>query len=52
MTEYSPTPQAAPGGHLLVAQDIHTSFGQTTALCEASLDLDAGETVAVMRRSG
>ncbi len=49
----------APGGGapearrpLLVADDLHKSFGATPALAGASLEIDAGEVVAVMGPSG
>ncbi|KIH99741.1 macrolide ABC transporter ATP-binding protein [Streptomonospora alba] len=43
---------AAPEGELLAARGLAKSFGPTTALHNASFDIDPGEMVAVMGASG
>ncbi len=47
--ELRPTP---PTGVVLSARDLHKTFGQTHALRGASLDVVAGEAVAIMGPSG
>ena len=47
-----PAPGHVPGGVVLRARDLHKSFGQTHALRGASLDILAGEAVAIMGPSG
>ncbi|MEC3976865.1 ABC transporter ATP-binding protein [Amycolatopsis sp. H20-H5] len=37
---------------LIVADDVHKSFGSTTALCGASVEVAAGEVLAIMGPSG
>ncbi len=46
------TGSARSNGHLLVAADLHKSFGPTPALSGASLAIEAGEIVAIMGPSG
>jgi putative ABC transport system ATP-binding protein len=43
---------STPADFILVARDIHKSFGQTPALVGADLSVAAGEVVAVMGPSG
>ena len=43
---------STPTGFILVARDVHKSFGQTPALTGADLSVAAGEIVAVMGRAG
>jgi putative ABC transport system ATP-binding protein len=53
MTPDSPAPTTStPTGFILVARDVHKSFGQTPALTGADLSVAAGEIVAVMGPSG
>ena len=47
-----PAPGSRPDGVVLQARDVHRSFGQTHALRGASLDVMAGEAVAIMGPSG
>ncbi|HBF80329.1 MAG TPA: macrolide ABC transporter ATP-binding protein, partial [Streptomyces sp.] len=41
-----------PDGSLLVAQDLHKTYGSTPALDGASFSVHPGEVVAVMGPSG
>ena len=41
-----------PAGPLLVARGLHVAFGPTTALADASLDVNSGEVLALMGPSG
>jgi putative ABC transport system ATP-binding protein len=53
MTSHSLTPTTStPTKFILVARDVHKSFGQTPALVGADLSVAAGEIVAVMGPSG
>ena len=53
MTPHSPTSTtSSPTDFILVARDVHKSFGQTPALTGADLSVAAGEIVAVMGPSG
>lgn len=53
MTSRSLTPTTStPTEFILVARDVHKSFGQTPALVGADLSVVAGEIVAVMGPSG
>lgn len=47
-----PAPGGRSDGVVLRARDVHRSFGQTHALRGASLDVTAGEAVAIMGPSG
>ncbi len=42
----------APSGPLLVARGLHVAFGPTTALADASLEVNGGEVLALMGPSG
>ena len=47
-----PSATSSPTEFVLVARDVHKSFGQTPALTGADLSVAAGEILAVMGPSG
>jgi putative ABC transport system ATP-binding protein len=52
MTDYPTSAPLIPSAHLLVAENVFKSFGQTPALGGASLTVDDAEIVAIMGPSG
>ncbi|MDQ2749144.1 MAG: ABC transporter ATP-binding protein [Pseudonocardiales bacterium] len=52
LTNTTSTPTSTPTDFILVARDLHKSFGKTPALTGADLSVAAGEIVAVMGPSG